>query len=503
MAEILLTHSYFLRFDPKEFRAMMPYPPLGTITAASVLRSAGFSVALHDVMLAESEEEIDSALDEHKPRLLVIYDDSFNYLTKMCLSRMREAAFRMAGHAKKRGCTVVVFSSDAGDHLDEYFRNNIGFVICGEAEFTLTELARSLLRDASMRPENIAGLAFSDRGVIRTTRKRALLKDLDALPIAAWDLVDLDRYREVWRTKHGYFSLNISTTRGCPFHCNWCAKPLYGQVYNSRSPQSVVNEMKFLRATARPDHLWITDDIFGLKPGWIAEFARVVREEDAVIPFKCLSRADLLLNDDTIRHLAEAGCRTVWIGAESGSQKVLDAMEKGTTIDQIRTATRLLHDANINVGFFLQFGYPGEGWDDIQQTFELVKSAEPEEIGVSVSYPLPGTPFYSRVKAELGVKQNWIDSQDLDVLFAGEYSRTFYRTLHRVIHKRFSIWKKTRQIQMTLRNPRKARLSVLRSLSAVVYHSVTLPFDERKLIHEREQHHNSAQASTDPSPVRA
>ncbi|HLA68920.1 MAG TPA: radical SAM protein [Bacteroidota bacterium] len=500
MTEILLTHSYFLRFDPKEYRAMMPYPPLGTITAASMLRSAGFGVALHDVMLADSEDEILGALEKHQPRLLIIYDDSFNYLTKMCLSRMREAAFRMAAHARHMGCTVAVFSSDAADHLTEYFNHNVDFVVCGEAEVTLVELAHSLLRDGTPAARNISGLAFSDHGSVTKTQKRPILKNLDSLPIAAWDLVDLDLYRRVWHRGHGYFSLNISTTRGCPFHCNWCAKPLYGQVYNSRSPRSVVDEMKFLREIAGPDHLWITDDIFGLKPGWIAEFARLVRAENAVIPFKCLSRADLLLNDDTVRNLALAGCKSVWIGAESGSQKVLDAMEKGTTIGEIRTATELLHDSGISVGFFLQFGYPGEGWDEIRQTFELVRTCGPDEIGVSVSYPLPGTSFYERVKAELGVKQNWVDSQDLDVLFSGRYSRTFYRTLHKLLHKRFSIWKNMRQLRRTLRHPKKVRFSTLRSLAAVLFHAITLPLFERRLDHERDQ---TEASPLEPSPSRA
>lgn len=480
MAEILLTHSYFLRFDPKEFRAMMPYPPLGTITAASLLRSEGFSVALHDVMLTESEEEINEAIGRHQPKLVVIYDDSFNYLTKMCLSRMREAAFRMASYAKKHGCTVIVFSSDAADHLERYFAHDVDFVICGEAELTLTSLSRSLLRGERHTPSEIAGLAFLENGVIRRTPDRPVLRDLDSLPIAAWDLVNLDRYRDAWRSRHGYFSLNISTTRGCPFHCNWCAKPLYGQVYNSRSPQSVATEMKFLREFAKPDHLWITDDIFGLKPGWIQTFAEVLEDEEIRIPFKCLSRVDLLLEKNTIGKLKQAGCQTVWIGAESGSQKVLDAMEKGTTVEQIHEASRLLHSAGIRVGFFLQFGYPGEKIEDIEKTLAMVHDCRPDEIGISVSYPLPGTKFHSRVKARLGEKQNWVDSQDLDLMFPGEYHPDFYRTLHTVVHKKFSVWRGISAIQRLVRTPSEVR-KPLRSVASMVYHGLTLPYRVREL----------------------
>lgn len=479
MADILLTHSYFLRFDPKENRAMMPYPPLGTLYAASVLRQQGFSVALHDVMLAEREEEILSALQEHKPRLVVIYDDQFNYLTKMCLSRMRTAALRMTQLAKGRGCTVAIFSSDATDHLDKYFAHGADYVICGEAERTLAELAEHLLHGTPEPIESIHGLAYRQNGSFARTQKRELVAHLDELPFPAWDLVDLERYRQSWKERHGYFSLNLVTTRGCPFHCNWCAKPIYGQVYNSRSPENVVAEMKFLKQFANPDHIWFADDIFGLKPGWVIKFDEVVNRENAKIPFKCLSRVDLLLKEDNIQHLKNAGCQSVWVGAESGSQKILDAMEKGTTVEQIYEATALLHAAGIRVGFFLQFGYPGETKEDIEKTLQVVKDCQPDEIGISVSYPLPGTKFYERVKVQLGEKQNWVDSQDLDLMFAGEYHPDFYRTLHRVVHKKFSIWRglRTTKEMMQARFHKRS----LRNLASMMYHGITLPLKLRKL----------------------
>ena len=488
MTDILLTHSYFLKFDPKELRAAMPYPPLGTITAAAYLRSLGFSVALHDTMLSDSEDELGPALAAHRPKLVAIYDDGFNYLTKMCLSRMREAAFRMARLAKEAGATVAVFSSDATDHIGEYFAHGVDYVICGEAEQTLAELAGTLCRDGGRPVKEIAGLAFREGETAVRTQGRNVEKDLDRFPVPAWDLIDVDRYKSLWRRKHGYFSVNISTTRGCPFHCNWCAKPLYGQVYNSRSPENVVAEMKFLKETVRPDHLWITDDIFGLKPGWIPAFDALVNKHRALIPFKCLSRVDLLLKEDTIRHLKNAGCVSVWVGAESGSQHVLDAMEKGTRVEQIDEASHLLHEAGIRVGFFLQFGYPGETWEDIEATLRMVRDCRPDEIGISVSYPLPGTPFYDRVKSELIEKQNWVDSGDLDMMFAGAYSREFYRRLHVVVHKRASIWRGKHAMLGLLKNPLSVRLQRLRSVAASVYHGLTLPVELYRLRKERVAH---------------
>jgi radical SAM superfamily enzyme YgiQ (UPF0313 family) len=289
----------------------------------------------------------------------------------------------------------------------------------------------------------VAGLASVNPPILHTAR-RPDIANLDKMPFPAWNLVDVEKYRSIWLKRHGYFSMNMVTTRGCPYHCNWCAKPIWGQRYNSRSPENVVAEMKWLKSTYAPDHIWFADDILGLKPNWIERFAALSREAEAQIPFKCLQRADLV-NEQTAAALARAGCRTIWIGAESGSQKILDAMDKGDTVEDIYRAARLLRDHGIEVGFFLQFGYPGETWEDVQKTLKMVRECAPDDIGISVSYPLPGTKFYEHVKLELGEKQNWIDSEDLAMLYQGPFPTEFYRILHRRVHYEFRAWKAWRR----------------------------------------------------------
>ncbi|HTP12251.1 MAG TPA: radical SAM protein [Bacteroidota bacterium] len=482
MSKILLTHSYFLRFDPKEFRLMMPYPPLGTLYGASYVRGLGHDVVLHDTMFSSREDEIEETLRRYRPEIVVIYDDCFNYLTKMCLTRMREAAFEISRLARHYSAKVVVFGSDAADHAEDYLDHGADFVIVGEGEQTLGELVQFLAgKTAQVFPDAIDGLVYRNRGTLVKTRARRVVQDLDTFPFPAWDLVDFDRYRRLWKERHGYFSLNLVTTRGCPFHCNWCAKPIYGQVYHSRSPENVVDEMELLKRLANPDHVWFADDIFGLRPGWISRFDEAINASGTRIPFKCLSRVDLLLEEDNIRHLRNAGCRTVWVGAESGSQSILDAMEKGTTVEQIHRATSLLREAGINVGFFLQFGYPGETKDDIDMTLAMVRECMPDEIGVSVSYPLPGTKFYDRVKGELAAKQNWIVSEDLDMMFAGTYVPDFYRELHRVVHKKFSIWRGVRAIRTIATTPYTLTLRSLHQIAAMFFHLITLPASLRRL----------------------
>ncbi len=435
MTEILFGQSYFLRFDPKLWSAMQPYPPLGTLYAASYLRARGYDVALFDAMLAESETEWAAALDLHHPRFAVLYEDNFNYLSKMCLLRMRQAAFTMMSMAKERGCTVIVAGADMTDHASIYLERGADFVLLGEGEETLGELMDALTGRTDRDPAQIIGLA-SPRTLLPS--RRPDIRDLDSLPFPAWDLVDIPRYREVWLRRHGYYSMNMVTTRGCPYHCNWCAKPIWGQRYNTRSPANVADELKWLKATYHPDHIWFADDILGLKPGWLESFAQLVGSEGALVPFKCLQRADLV-NEKTAAALARAGCQTVWVGAESGSQRILDAMDKGDSVEDIYRAARLLHANHIRVGFFLQFGYPGETWTDIRKTLQMVRESMPDDIGISVSYPLPGTRFFERVKLELGLKQNWHDSDDLAMLYRGPYPTSFYRTLHGRIHHEFRL----------------------------------------------------------------
>lgn len=433
---VLFGQAYFLRFDPKVWAAQQPYAPLGTLYAAACARERGYDVALFDAMLAASEAEWATALDRHRPRFAVIYEDSFNYVSKMCLLRMREAALTMIAAARLRGVTTIVAGSDASDHPSTYLEGGADLVVSGEGEITVVEALDSL--SGRGRPlGEIAGLCVRDaEGRVARTPPRAFITDLDSLPRPAWDLVDVDRYRAIWKRRHGYFSMNLATTRGCPYHCNWCAKPIYGQRYAVRSPAHVVEEMAWLRRTYRPDHLWIADDIFGLKPGWIERFATLVAERGARIPFKCLLRADGV-DRATARALRAAGSRTAWIGAESGSQRILDAMEKGTRVEQIANATQVLRAEGIEVGFFLQFGYPGETIEDINRTLQMVRDCRPDDIGVSVSYPLPGTSFYERVRAHQGDKQNWVDSEDLAVMYRASYVPEFYRALHRLVHAEF------------------------------------------------------------------
>ena len=471
---VLFGQAYYLRFDPKLWAARQPYPPLGTLYAAASVRQQGHRVALFDAMLADSERDWAAALDRHRPAVAVIYEDNFNYLSKMCLLRMRAAALEMIALARARRVPTIVAGSDATDHPDIYLDAGAACVVIGEGEATLDEVLATGHGLDPARLNQVHGLCYRGAdGAVTRTGPREPIRDLDRLPMPAWDLVDVERYRAIWRRHHGYHSMNLVTTRGCPYHCNWCAKPIYGQRYAVRAPEHVVSEMAWLKRAYAPDHLWIADDIFGLKPGWVEEFGRLTKERDARIPFKCLMRADQV-TPRVAAALGNAACRTVWIGAESGSQKILDAMEKGIKVEQIVEASRALHEAGIEVGLFLQFGYPGELREDIQRTLDMMRACRPDDIGVSISYPLPGTRFYDRVRAELGHKRNWFDSDDLETMYHATYSPEFYRVLHEAVHAEFRLTRAASLASVAAR-PWRLRPVHLRQAGSAAAHGLKLP----------------------------
>jgi anaerobic magnesium-protoporphyrin IX monomethyl ester cyclase len=478
VADVLLTHSYHLYYDRKQTRKMQPYPPLGTLYAAGLLRSAGVSVAVFDTMLNDPEAGFQAALEQHRPRIVVVYEDNFNFLSKMCLTRMREVAYHILETSRLAGATVLVNGSDASDHALEYLQQGFRAVLLGEAELTLLDTVSNLLKSNEQALEHIPGLAYlrKDTNELVRTERRGLMRDLDQLAFPSRDLVDSNQYRSAWKSAHGYFSLNIVASRGCPYRCNWCAKPIYGDSFSVRSAEMVAQEMRQLKYEFGAEHLWFADDIFGLRPKWVRELAAAVERLDAAVPFKMQSRVDLM-TADYVSSLRRAGCAEVWMGVESGSQKILDAMDKGTRVHQIATARENLRHEGIRACYFLQFGYPGETWQDIQNTIKLVRDTRPDDIGVSVSYPLPGTKFYDRVQAQMGEKTNWSDSEDLAMIFHGAYSNEFYRALHDALHAQVNtwnsgsgtgarkeqapdeLWKRVMHLEKTCRNPKPTVLS--------------------------------------------
>jgi len=429
---VLLAHSFFLHRDAKQLERLRPYPPLTTLLAAGMLRETGQQVQLFDATFAERPAAFEGQLAGLAPSILLLIEDNFNFLTKMCTGNRREDALAMIRAARERGWTVAVNSPDAIDNARLYLDAGASAVMAGEGEFAAVELVRAAESGTDLA--HVGGLVIDDgAGGTHRTPARLGRPDLDSLPLPAWDLIDIEAYRAAWVGRHGYFSWNVASSRGCPYACNWCAKPTFGRRYSQRSPASVADEMLRLKQEVRPDQLWFADDIFGMTADWIGAFAEEVIRRGAEIPFMMQSRVNLI-TQPVAAALRAAGAEEVWLGVESGSQRILEAMDKASHVDTARVATRNLRGQGIRACWFLQLGYPPEDWDDIVLTRDLVREEAPDDIGVSVAYPLPGTAFYESLAAELGAHRNWRDTGELAMLFEGTFDTAFYRMVRDALH---------------------------------------------------------------------
>lgn len=468
MARILLTHPYHLALDPREAALGRPYPPLQTLTAAAVLRRAGHAVQLHDRSFHGDETDFGAVLDTCRGiDAVAIVGDDHSVPMKQCLGRIRRAQQAMAAAAAARGLPVLVSGPDVSDHPQAYLEAGATAAVSGEV---LAVLPAWLAGETGVVGLHGAGGAGG---------RRAPLDDLDALPEAAWDLLDAVPYRRAWLRSTGRWELPVSTARGCPYRCSWCAKPTWGRSYAVRSPERVAAELAHVQDRFHPDGIWFTDDIFGLRPRWLRALREILaRQGRPPLPYRCLSRADLLQDEAQVADLAATGCRQVWLGAESGADTVLQAMDKDCSVAEVARATSLLRRHGIGVGFFLQLGHPGEGLAEVQATVDLVGRLRPDEIGVSLSYPLPGTAFYDRVVAQ-GDAGRWEGSMDNRPLFAAAFGQPFYDLAKKVIQHQHAVARGPQTVRVFLRHPGPR---AGRRLAALAWHALRLPVDRRRMV---------------------
>jgi anaerobic magnesium-protoporphyrin IX monomethyl ester cyclase len=419
MLDLLLTHAYFLYEDPKEMQIMKPYAPLGILYLCSHLRRAGFDVEVFDTTFS-SRDALFHRLRTETPSVLGIYA---NLMT-------RANAIEIIAVAREAGWRVIVGGPEPGAYALEYLQAGADFVVFGEGEATVEELlaalrARADATDANWRAR-IAGIAYlDDAGRFHQNAPRAQIADLDVQPWPARKSIDLHRYVDTWRTHHQQGSVNFITARGCPYKCRWCSHQVYGQTHRRRNPIKVIDELEWLLAEYNPDVAWISDDVFTINHEWIRNYAAEMRRRGLRIPFECISRADRL-NEEMLDLLAELGCFRVWIGSESGSQRLLDSMDRGVKIEQVQRAIEQSRARNIQSGMFLMWGYEGEEMDDIEATIRHVSRSQPDIFFTTISYPIKGTPYYQQVESRLVQLVPWSKSSDREIKIRGRHSRAFY-----------------------------------------------------------------------------
>ncbi len=412
--ELLLTHGYFIYEDPKELQIMKPYPPLGLLYICSHLRNRGYAVEVFDSTF-QSRTALHERLLSGTPSVLGIYA---NLMTRAnVVSILREA--------KQAGWKTLVGGPEPGAYVEEYLDAGADVVVLGEGEVTLEELL-SAWRIGTTDIGQIAGIAFRDAyGSTRLTVPRAQIADLDAQPWPAREDIDVDRYVDTWRTHHGKGSVSLITARGCPYRCEWCSHQVFGQTHRRRKPELVADELEWLIARYKPDMLWIADDVFTINQEWVARWAMELRQRRIHIPFECISRSDRL-NENVIRTLAELGCHRLWVGSESGSQRILDSMQRGVKVQTVRQAVALCRQYGIETGMFLMWGYEGEELGDIEATIDHVRSSNPDVFLTTVSYPIKGTPYYKKVASRIVQIKPWAQTSDRELEISGRRPREFY-----------------------------------------------------------------------------
>ena len=413
--DLLLTHGYFLYEDPKERQLMKPYPPLGILYICSHLRSKGYAVEVFDSTF-QTRNALRERLRAGNPSVLGIYA---NLMT-------RSNVISILAEAKQAGWRTVVGGPEPGAYVDEYLDAGADVVVLGEGEITLEELLAAW-RNGIADLRQIEGIAYrAERGVTHRAVARTQIADLDAQPWPAREDIDMDRYVDTWRTHHGKGSVSLITARGCPYRCELCSHQVFGQTHRRRKPECVADELEWLLKRYKPDMLWIADDVFTINHGWLARWAEEVKQRRIHIPFECISRSDRL-NEDVIRTLAELGCQRLWVGSESGSQRILDAMQRGVKVQAVRNAVALCRQYGIETGMFLMWGYEGEELEDIEATIDHVRSSNPDVFLTTVSYPIKGTPYYNKVASRVVQIKPWAQTSDRELEVSGRRSRDFYR----------------------------------------------------------------------------
>lgn len=423
--DLLLAHGYFLHEDPKEQAVMKPYPPLGLLYLSSFLKQNGFAVEIFDGTFA-TKKQFSVLLQQKKPKLVGLYA---NLMTKFNV-------LEMIRQAKAQNAIVIVGGPDPPYYAEEYLRFGAEVVVMGEGEETLQELIPILGQERFDQLARVAGIVYKDEhGQVQRTPARALLPNLDLLPLPDRAAIDLHKYVETWRTHHGQGMISLITSRGCPYSCTWCSHSVYGKTLRKRSPKLVAEEVKLLHEEYRPDMLWYADDVFNINHKWLFDYAAELMRRKLELPFECICRADRL-NEEVVAVLKVMGCVRMWIGSESGSQRLLDLMQRGVKTEHVQAMTRLAKSYGIETGMFLMWGFEDENEDDIAQTIAHVKKANPDVLLTTVSYPIKGTEYYRRMEERQLVRgrRAWEQSNDRDFRIAGRHSKRYYDFVNRWMH---------------------------------------------------------------------
>ncbi|MCB9331537.1 MAG: B12-binding domain-containing radical SAM protein [Lewinellaceae bacterium] len=426
---MVLTHGYFLHEDPKEQAIMKPYPPLGILYLSAWLDRHGVENTVFDTTFS-TRESLQTYLLEQRPKIVALYT---NLMTKRNVIAIIEF---IRNQNSLQDCLIVLGGPDVTHNTDGYLGAGADLLVIGEGEQTLLEIANCGLQIADFKTQvnrdplrvigNLNGLACRlPDGSVHRTAPREKIRDLDQLPLPNRQKINLQKYLNAWKQAHGHSAVSLSTQRGCPYTCRWCSTAVYGQSYRRRSPKVVVDEIEWLQTHYEFDLIWFVDDVFTISHKWLQAFRDELEIRSIRVQFECITRADRL-SEDVVQMLKDCGCFRVWIGAESGSQRIIDAMDRRVDVQQVRSMIQASRRAGIQAGTFIMLGYPGETESDIRETVEHLKVSNPDLFTITVAYPIKGTGLYEDVQTSIHSALPWVDRTDRDLDFQRNYSRRYY-----------------------------------------------------------------------------
>ena len=415
-ARVALVFPYFRTRATTE----MLFPPLGLAALAAHLRGLGVETKVFDGTFG-SPEQLIRDLIAYAPRIVGI--SAMVSLTRNA-TRIAEAvrmalpdALLVAG-----GPLPTVFPRRYTSHFDAVFR--------GEADVSFPRLCLDYL-DRGMFPAALGelplatygGLFVPDHGLrVDNATVHHGESELATFPLP--DRTDFDHaaYQKEWLQKTGSKATSIIVTLGCPYGCDFCSKPIFGNSVRRRDLDAVFAEIAQIHELGY-DSLWIADDTFTLNEAYLAEFCR--RIAGLSMSWSCLSRANGI-SAETVRLMKEAGCRRVHLGLESGSQATLDLMNKQVTVEQGIRAAELYRKAGIEVAAFFIVGYPGETAASIEETFKLALALPLDEISFNVPMPLPGSKLFERLGAPDEGK-DWTRENEVTFVFPSDIDEAWLR----------------------------------------------------------------------------
>ena len=410
--EVLFTHAYFVARDPRPLGWMHPLPPVQPAYIAAWTAERGKrAVQMWDPTFRAGEEAWEVEVSRIRPSIVWLYVHPTT----------RQEAARMVATARRAGAAVLVGGPDARLRPEFYLRAGADAVVLGEGEKG-TLAAVLALRAARYRPSpevfhSVPGVVFLDSArELRFSPGREVPLDLADLPRPLRDPSQTRIHLEQWRDLQRFRPLPIESARGCPVSCGFCTNTVFGRPYRRRDPVDVVAEMGELVETFDVDRLVFTDEVFVFDRHWLTEFTHEMRQWTGRVPFEAAANPSLL-DAESLRLLAKAGCVRIDLDAASGSEQLLKQLDWRYGTADIYRAAASIREAGVGTGLRVLAGLPGETKDDLRATMEMVKIVQPE--GVEVTRVDPGSPALFRKNWERVVAGPIADRRELEPSLPG------------------------------------------------------------------------------------